>query len=69
MIVQAIDMARYYAFNSLHNLVQLQKTKCPGTRLDTVLKQFFDVGLVDKSTARKNQTGRRSHLYRAGRSR
>jgi hypothetical protein len=47
MIVQAIDMARYYAFNSLHNLVQLRKL-VPGTRLDTFLKQFFDIGQVDK---------------------
>lgn len=48
MIVQAIDVARYYAFNSLHNLVQLRKL-VPGTRLDTFLKQFFDVGQVDNA--------------------
>jgi hypothetical protein len=52
MIVQAIDMARYYAFNSLHNMVQLRKL-LPGTRLDTFLKSFFGVaqidnGLIDK---------------------
>lgn len=52
MIVQAIDMARYYAFNSLHNLVQL-KQLAPGTRLDTFLKQFFDVGQVDKALLEK----------------
>jgi hypothetical protein len=52
MIVQAIDMARYYAFNSLHNLVQLRKL-APGTRLDTFLKQFFDVGQVDKALLEK----------------
>ncbi len=52
MIVQAIDMARYYAFNSLHNLVQLRKL-APGTRLDTFLKQFFDVGRVDKALLEK----------------
>jgi len=46
MIVQAIDMARYYAFNSLHNLVQLRKL-LPGTRLDTFLKRFFDIDHVD----------------------
>jgi hypothetical protein len=46
MIVQAIDMARYYAFNSLHNLVQLRHL-VPGTRLDTFLKGFFDVSSVD----------------------
>ncbi|MBI3906683.1 MAG: hypothetical protein HY309_14635 [Pseudomonas fluorescens] len=52
MIVQAIDMARYYAFNSLHNLVQLRKL-VPGTRLDTFLKQFFDVDQVDNALIEK----------------
>lgn len=46
MIVQAIDMARYYAFNSLHNLAHLRRL-IPGTRLDTFLKHFFDVRSVD----------------------
>ncbi|EJM00139.1 hypothetical protein PMI18_03238 [Pseudomonas sp. GM102] len=48
MIVQAIDLARYYAFNSLHNLAQLRQL-LPGTRLDTFLKAFFDVGNIDAS--------------------
>ncbi|PNB73039.1 hypothetical protein C1X64_16915 [Pseudomonas sp. GW456-E7] len=46
MIVQAIDMARYYAFNSLHNMAQLRRF-VPGTRLDTFLKGFFGVGQVN----------------------
>ncbi|MEJ5059912.1 MULTISPECIES: dermonecrotic toxin domain-containing protein [unclassified Pseudomonas] len=51
-IVQAIDMARYYAFNSLHNLAQ-QRRLIPGTRMDGFLKRFFDVrsveaGLIEK---------------------
>lgn len=46
MIVQAIDLARYYAFNSLHNLAQ-QRQLTSGTRLDTFLKRFFDVSAVD----------------------
>lgn len=46
MIVQAIDISRFYAFNSLHNLAQLRKL-LPGTRLDTFLKRFFDVDSVD----------------------
>lgn len=46
MIVQAIDMARYYAFNSLHNLAQ-QRKLTRGTRLDGFLKRFFDVSSVD----------------------
>jgi hypothetical protein len=45
-IVQAIDMARYYAFNSLHNLAQ-QRQLASGTRLDSFLKRFFDVNAVD----------------------
>ncbi|POF43605.1 hypothetical protein B0D71_01970 [Pseudomonas laurylsulfativorans] len=46
MIVQAIDMARYYAFNSLHNMAQLRRF-VPGTRLDTFLKGFFGVAQVN----------------------
>lgn len=52
MIVQAIDMARYYAFNSLHNLVQAQRLE-KGTRLDGFLKVFFDVDEVDTSLIAK----------------
>jgi hypothetical protein len=52
MIVQAIDMARYYAFNSLHNLVQLRH-QVPGTRLDTFLKAFFDTDSIDASVLDK----------------
>ncbi|RON13360.1 dermonecrotic toxin domain-containing protein [Pseudomonas frederiksbergensis] len=48
MIVQAIDLARYYAFNSLHNLAQLRQLK-PGTRLDTFLRAVFDADLIDDS--------------------
>lgn len=43
----AVDMARFYAFNSLHNLAQL-KANTSGTRLDGFLKAFFDVPQVDK---------------------
>ncbi|WP_096515367.1 dermonecrotic toxin domain-containing protein [Pseudomonas izuensis] len=52
MLVNAIDMARFYAFNSLHNLVQL-KTLIPGTRLDIFLKEFFDISQVDASLIAK----------------
>jgi hypothetical protein len=45
-IVQAMDLARYYAFNCLHNFTQL-RTAAPGTRLDTSLKTFFDVSAID----------------------
>ncbi|NUU38499.1 dermonecrotic toxin domain-containing protein [Pseudomonas sp. C2B4] len=46
MIVRAVDMARYYAFNSLHNL-WLRKTHPSVTRMDAFLKEFFDVSTVD----------------------
>jgi hypothetical protein len=46
MLVQAVDLARYYAFNGLHNLAQL-KNKVPNPRVDTFLKGFFDVTSVD----------------------
>ena len=52
MIVQAIDMARYYALNSLHNMAQLRH-RVPGTRLDTFLKGFFDVDNVDSALLEK----------------
>ncbi|MCK8663400.1 hypothetical protein M1M11_00640 [Pseudomonas azerbaijanoccidens] len=45
-IVQAIDMARYYAFNSLHNLAQVRKHP-QGTRLEGFFKSFFDTTVVD----------------------
>lgn len=46
MLTQAVDMARYYALNSLHNMAQL-KNHAPGTRLDTFLKSFFGVQRID----------------------
>lgn len=48
MLVNALDLARFYAFNGLHNLAQL-RALTPGTRLDTFLKEFFDVSNVDTS--------------------
>jgi hypothetical protein len=52
IILQAIDLARYYAFNSLHNLAQLRHL-VSGTRLDIFLKAFFDAGNIDASTLDK----------------
>ncbi|MBV4458195.1 hypothetical protein KVG96_09565 [Pseudomonas sp. COR58] len=46
MLVQAVDLARFYAFNSLHNLAQL-KNPTEGTRLDRFLKSFFGVSRID----------------------
>jgi hypothetical protein len=45
-IVKAIDLARYYAFNSLHNLAQARHL-VKGTRLDGLFKIVFDVKDVD----------------------
>ncbi|MGE8064723.1 dermonecrotic toxin domain-containing protein [Pseudomonas sp. NPDC089569] len=47
MIIQAMDLARLYAFNSLHNLAQ-SRLLLPGTRLDRFFKRFFDLGSVDQ---------------------
>lgn len=52
MLIQAIDLARFYAFNSLHNLTYL-KNHAPGTRLDTFLKVFFDVPRLDADVLAK----------------
>ncbi|MHC8366625.1 dermonecrotic toxin domain-containing protein [Pseudomonas sp. ZT5P21] len=51
-IVEAIDMARYYAFNSLHNLAQA-RSLAKGTRLDNFLRAFFDVAQVDTNLLEK----------------
>ncbi|PNG42802.1 hypothetical protein A1354_24190 [Pseudomonas asplenii] len=51
-IQQAVDMARFYAFNSLHNLAQL-KANVPGTRLDGFLRLFFGVDHIDKALLAK----------------
>ncbi|MFJ2280265.1 hypothetical protein ACIOUG_03915 [Pseudomonas sp. NPDC087803] len=46
MLTEAVDLARFYAFNCLHNLAQ-QKNQRSGTRLDTFLKAFFDAEQID----------------------
>lgn len=46
VIQHAINLARSYAFNCLHNLAQL-KANVPGTRLDGFLKMCFGVPQVD----------------------
>ncbi|WP_392888207.1 dermonecrotic toxin domain-containing protein [Pseudomonas migulae] len=48
MIEESIAIAREYAANCLHNLVQLGEG-APGTRLDTFLRRFFDVESVDET--------------------
>ncbi|VVQ16396.1 hypothetical protein PS918_05975 [Pseudomonas fluorescens] len=47
-IVRAIDTARYYAFNSLANLVQARRLE-RGTRLDGFFRAFFDVTDVNEN--------------------
>jgi len=51
-IVQALDLARFYAFNSLHNLAQLKSTQ-RGARLEVFFKEMFDVDSVDENLLRK----------------
>lgn len=52
MLVQAIDLARFYAFNSLHNLA-LPGNLAQGTRINTFLKEHFDTGTVDATLIKK----------------
>ena len=51
-IVQALDLARFYAFNSLHNLAQLKSTQ-RGARLEVLFKEMFDVDSLNESLLRK----------------
>lgn len=51
-IIEALDIARTYAFRAMHNLVQLRHLT-PGTRLEGFLKQMFDVDRVDDSVLQK----------------
>ncbi|MDO7899375.1 dermonecrotic toxin domain-containing protein [Pseudomonas citrulli] len=46
-IVQALEMARFYCANALHNLEQVKQGPPSGSRLDTFLKSFFGVHTVD----------------------
>jgi hypothetical protein len=47
--VQALETARYYSLNALHNLDQARQRVSSGSRLDTYLKVFFGVAQVDAS--------------------
>ncbi|XVN19651.1 hypothetical protein QZH46_05660 [Pseudomonas corrugata] len=49
VIVQALETARYYSLNTLHNLDQARQQVSSGSRLDTFLKTFFGVDQVDAS--------------------
>ncbi|WP_460928679.1 dermonecrotic toxin domain-containing protein [Pseudomonas sp. MC6] len=55
VIQHAVDLARFYAFNCLHNLAQL-KANVPGTRLDGFLRVFFGVPQVDLNLLSKLNT-------------
>ncbi|WP_231982644.1 M35 family metallopeptidase [Pseudomonas mucidolens] len=56
MIVQAVDTARYYSINALHNLEQVKDGVHPGSRLDTVLKTFLGVRTIDAHLVKKIHT-------------
>lgn len=51
-IIQALDLARFYAFNSLHNLA-LMKDNISGSRLEPFFKTFFDVEDIDEALLKK----------------
>ncbi|NUT87215.1 hypothetical protein HNO91_12335 [Pseudomonas corrugata] len=53
VIVQALETARYYSLNTLHNLDQARQQVPPGSRLDTFLRTFFGVNKVDASLIAK----------------
>ncbi|CDF95546.1 MULTISPECIES: dermonecrotic toxin domain-containing protein [unclassified Pseudomonas] len=47
VIVQALETARHYSLNALHNLDQARQQVSKGSRLETYLKTFFGVDQVD----------------------
>ncbi|WP_421558531.1 dermonecrotic toxin domain-containing protein [Pseudomonas canadensis] len=51
-IIEALDIARTYAFRAMHNMAQLQK-RTKGTRLEGILKRVFDVGHIDIGIRKK----------------
>ncbi|MCE0460573.1 dermonecrotic toxin domain-containing protein [Pseudomonas uvaldensis] len=55
-IVQALETARFYSSNALHNLGQARRQLAPGSRLDTFLKLFFGVSRVDANLIEKINT-------------
>ena len=52
VILQAMDLARNYALNSLHNLA-LHSSGNTGTRLHTFFKAFFDLKQIDDNVFKK----------------
>ncbi|WP_210639002.1 DUF6543 domain-containing protein [Pseudomonas sp. Tri1] len=52
-IVQALETARHYSFNALHNLDQVKRRVPSGSRLDTFLKNFFSISTVDTHLIKK----------------
>lgn len=53
VIEQALETARFYSLNALHNLEQLDPQTGPGSRLDTFFRSFFGVDTVDASLLEK----------------
>lgn len=53
VIVQALETARYYSLNALHNLDQARQQVSSGSRLDTYLKTFFGVNQVEANLITK----------------
>lgn len=55
-IVQALETARHYCGNALHNLDQIKRQVPPGSRLEVFLKDFFGVHEVDAGLVQKVHT-------------
>ncbi|MCF4997908.1 hypothetical protein GIW70_15230 [Pseudomonas syringae] len=51
VLVSAIDLARFYAFNSLHNLAV--RKNVPVTRLDNLFQRIFDTQTIDDALLTK----------------
>ncbi|WP_260958520.1 dermonecrotic toxin domain-containing protein [Pseudomonas citri] len=47
VIVQALETARFYSFNTLYNFDQFKRQPRAGSRLDKFLRSFFGVDTVD----------------------
>jgi hypothetical protein len=53
VIVQALQTARYYTLNALHNFDRFKRQPLAGSRLDNFLRRFFGVSRVDARLIKK----------------
>ncbi|MDB6445656.1 hypothetical protein SAMN03159507_04884 [Pseudomonas sp. NFACC32-1] len=55
-IVQALETARFYSINALHNLEHARQQRAPASRLETFLQTFLGVEHVDAGLIEKVHT-------------